>query len=62
MLLEKALQDYLTEHEINNCSEHTIQCQTRVLHRFLEWLKLEQNIVDSDDMRVSHLRGWISHL
>ncbi len=62
MNIERALQDYITEHEINNCSDHTIQGQSRVLNRFITWLKVEHGIVDTDDLRVTHLRGWMGHL
>lgn len=57
-----ALRDYITEHEISNCSDHTIKQQKRVLSWFIEWLGTEYNIHDTSQVRVIHMRGWAAHL
>ncbi|GCE17944.1 tyrosine-type recombinase/integrase [Dictyobacter kobayashii] len=62
MRLDIALKDYVTAHEIDNCSEHTIREQRRLLLAFLAWLRSEHNVTDTDDLRVTHLRGWIAYL
>src|SRR5690242_19927162 len=62
MLLEKAMKDFIEFHEIDNQSQYTIKNYRRYVGPFVEWLRLEHGVTDTDDLRVSHLRGWISHL
>src|SRR5947209_456065 len=62
MLLERAFKDFIEFHEIDNQSQYTIRNYRRYIGPFVEWLKVEHAITDTDDLRVVHLRGWLSHL
>ena len=62
MQLERAFRDFIEVHEIDNQSFYTIRNYRRYIGAFLKWLQSEHTIVDTDDLRVSHLRGWINHL
>src|SRR5947207_1320312 len=62
MKIELAIRDYLTEHEISNCSPDTIRHQRRVLNCFASWLAQECEVTDTDLLQITHLRGWVAHL
>ena len=62
MQLERAFKDFMEVHEIDNQSQFTLSNYRRYVGAFIEWLRLEQGITDTDDLRVSHLRGWVGYL
>ena len=61
MDIQQAIKDYLTFHEVENCSVHTLTNNRKQLKYFSAWLQ-EKGITDTDDIQLAHLRGWISHL
>ncbi len=62
MNIRTAINDYIETHKIENHSEWTIMHRLEHLTWFADWLESTYNITDTDDLRVVHLRGWISHL
>jgi integrase/recombinase XerD len=62
MLLVKAVKDFIEFHEVGNQSRYTIRNYRDCVGSFVEWLKSEHGVTDTDDLRVVHLRGWISYL
>lgn len=62
MRLERAFRDFIEFHEIDNQSQYTVRNYRRYVGSFVEWLKTEHEVTSTDDLRVAHLRGWISHL
>src|SRR5690242_4721685 len=61
MDIQQAIKDYITFHEVENCSAHTLTNNRRQLKYFSSWLQ-ENGITDTDDIQLTHLRGWISYL
>jgi site-specific recombinase XerD len=62
MNIRKAIQDYITVHEVDNDSRHTVRNYSKDLARFAGWLQAAHGIVDTDDLQLFHLRGWMSYL
>src|SRR5436853_1862856 len=62
MDIQKALHDFIQFHEIENQSQYTIRNYRRFVTPFVDWLRSEQAVLDTDDLTVIHLRGWMSHL
>src|SRR5260370_17133401 len=62
MDINQAVADYVTAHEIENFSADTIANTRRNLRYFVDWLQSEHNITDTDELQLTHLRGWINHL
>ncbi|HVB25847.1 MAG TPA: tyrosine-type recombinase/integrase [Ktedonobacteraceae bacterium] len=62
MNIQKALQDFITAHEVDNDSPHTIRNYRKDLELFLSWLQSAHKVVDTDDLQLVHLRGWVSYL
>jgi len=62
MLLTKALKDFLEFHRIDNQSEYTLRNYRLYVGAFVEWLLLTHGVTDTDDLTVTHLRGWMSYL
>jgi len=59
--IKKAIQDYLSFHEMNRASLTTIQNYQAVLERFATWL-VAVDAVYVDQLSLSHLRAWVAHL
>ncbi len=57
----RALQDFLTFHEMNKDSARTIGNYQMILARFVEWLS-SVGIRYVDELSISHLRAWVGHL
>src|SRR5260370_2133730 len=57
-----AIQDFITVHEIENHSLYTIRNYRRHLENFRAWVQSVHGIVDTDEIQVAHLRGWVSYL
>ena len=59
--IEKAISDYLGYHEMNKDSKGTTLNYRVLLGRFAGWLS-SNDVVYVDQLSLSHLRAWISHL
>lgn len=62
MNIETAIQDFIMVHEIDNGSQYTIRDYRKVTGRFAAWLQTVHSIIDTDDIKLSHLRSWVSYL
>src|SRR5690348_5788257 len=60
--LKKAIEDFLTDRELNNHSEKTIRTYEQRLRYFKNWVESTHHIVFVDDLELIHLRGWIAYL
>ncbi|SRR6266487_11202 len=61
MDIKQAIRDYATAHRVNNDSADTLKNYRYTLSQFADWLA-SQGVVDTDDLRLNHLRGWIVYL
>lgn len=59
--IEKAVQDFLSFHELNKDSEGTIKNYRLLLGRFAKWLS-SVNVTYVDELSISLLRSWINYL
>src|SRR6266568_1863657 len=59
--IEKAMQEFLGFHEMNKDSGGTVENYRLLLRRFADWLS-SNNVVYVDELTLSHLRAWITHL
>lgn len=62
MKLQRAIEDFIVSRELDNCTPKTIMVYRQRLRYFSEWLLSVHDVVDVEDIQLSHLRGWISHL
>jgi site-specific recombinase XerD len=62
MDIQKAIQEFILAHEVDNCSPYTLRNCRLPLVRFAEWLQSEHGVTDTEGLQVIHLRGWMSHL
>jgi site-specific recombinase XerD len=62
MNIKKALHEFITAHEIDNDSSYTIRNYRMRIGAFIVWLEEAFTICDTDEVKLEHLRGWISHL
>jgi site-specific recombinase XerD len=61
MKFKQAARDYITSHRVNNDSGDTLKNYHYVLPRFVNWLAT-QGVVDTDELRLSHLREYVVYL
>lgn len=62
MKIQLAIQDHMTALEANNASVYTTSHRLAHLMWFADWLESIYSITDTDELRVVHLRAWITHL
>ncbi len=62
MNMQAAIDDYIVAHEIQNSSAYTIVNHRKHLGYFASWLLATHRITDTDELQLTHLRGWISYL
>ena len=62
MKLQAAIEDFIVSRELDNCTAKTIRVYRDRLRYFSDWLHSAHNIDEVEDIQLSHLRGWISHL
>lgn len=62
MDIRTAIQDYITAHEIQNSSTFTVVNHRKHLRYFADWLWSTHGISDTDEIQLTHLRGWMSYL
>ncbi len=61
MEIERAIKEFIEARQLDKCSIYTIRDYRRVLAHFSRWL-LEKGVTDTDDLQLSHLRGWMSDI
>jgi site-specific recombinase XerD len=59
--ISKAIQDFLGFHEMNKDSDETVDNYQVSLRRFAAWLS-SVGVTYVDELSLSHLRAWVSHL
>ena len=62
LTLQTAIEDFITDRELNNHSEKTIKTYKQRLRYFTTWLVSAHNVVLVKDLQLVHLGGWISYL
>src|SRR5258708_5563699 len=62
MNMQAAIDDYIVAHEIQNSSAYTIVNHRKHLGYFASWLLATHRITDTDELQLTHLRGWINYL
>jgi site-specific recombinase XerD len=62
LTLQKAIEDFITDRELNNFTAKTIRTYEQRLRYFTTWLESAHSIVLVEDLQLVHLRGWISYL
>lgn len=62
LTLQKAIEDFITDRELNNHSAKTIKTYQQRLRYFTNWLESAHGVVLVEDLQLVHLRGWISYL
>src|SRR5579871_1925908 len=62
LTLQKAVEDFITDRELNNHSAKTIRTYQQRLRYFMTWLESTHGVVLVEDLQLVHLRGWISYL
>ena len=61
MYLETMLDDYLLELKLRNCSQRTIKTVKNNNTLFFNWLKSETGIVEVEQVRKTHIKGYLRH-
>ena len=61
MYLETMLDDYLLELKLRNCSQRTIKTVKNNNTLFFNWLKTEAGIVDIENVRKTHIKGYLRY-
>ena len=61
MYLETMLDDYLLELKLRNCSQRTIKTVRNNNMLFFNWLKSETGIVEVEQVRKTHIKGYLRH-
>jgi hypothetical protein len=62
MDVQDAIDDFIMVHEIDNGSKYIMRDYRKVTGRFAAWLQAEQGITDTDAIKLTHLRFWVSYL
>lgn len=61
MQIRAAIQDHMMALEANNASSYTTSHRLAHLTWFADWLEATYNIADTGELRVMHLRAWVSY-
>jgi site-specific recombinase XerD len=62
MLIEVAIKNFMSAHKVENGSPATLHNLRFALFPFAAWLKATHGIVDTDDLRLEHLREWVVYM
>ncbi len=62
MLIDTAIKNFLSAHKVENCSQTTLRNIWFALSPFAGWVKATYGVIDTDDLRVDHLREWVVYL
>ncbi len=62
LTLEMAVEDFISDRELNNFTVKTIRTYRQRLRYFVTWLQSTHGIVNVDELQLAHLRGWINYL
>src|SRR6266478_4071927 len=61
LTLQKAVEDFITDRELNNYTRKTIRTYEQRLRYFTTWLESTHDVVLVEGLQLAHLRGWISY-
>ncbi len=62
MEIQTAIEDFITDRELNNYTAKTIRTYRQRLRYFSTWLQSVHGVTDTDVLELVHLRGWIAYL
>ncbi|HLI05354.1 MAG TPA: tyrosine-type recombinase/integrase [Ktedonobacteraceae bacterium] len=62
MEIQKAIQEFLELHELDNCSPKTIRTYEQRLRYFFTWLQSAHGVTEVEGLKLEHLRGWMAYL
>lgn len=62
MEIQKAIQEFLEVRELDNSSPKTLRTYEQRLRYFSTWLRAAHNVVDVEQLKLEHLRGWMAYL
>jgi len=62
LTLQKAVEDFIVDRELNNYTKKTIRTYEQRLRYFTTWLESTHGVVLVEGLQLAHLRGWISYL
>ena len=62
LTLQKAIEDFIIDRELNNNTAKTIRTYEQRLRYFTPWLESAHSVVLVVDLQLVHLRGWIGYL
>src|SRR5579884_1753131 len=62
MEIQKAIQEFLELHELDNCSPKTIRTYEQRLRYIFTWLQSAHGVTEVEGLKLEHLRGWMAYL
>jgi site-specific recombinase XerD len=62
MDIQKAISDFLEMRELDNCTSKTLRTYEQRLRYFSSWLCSAHGVVEVEQLRLEHLRGWMAYL
>ncbi len=62
MDIQKAISDFLEVRELDNCTPKTLRTYEQRLRYFSSWLRSAHGVVEVEQLRLEHLRGWMAYL
>lgn len=55
--LQNAIEEFITDRELNNYTEKTIRTYEQRLRYFTSWLEFNHDVLVVEDLQLVHLRG-----
>jgi site-specific recombinase XerD len=62
MHIQQAIREFLEVRELDNCTPKTLRTYEQRLRYFSTWLQSAHNVVDVEQIKLEHLRGWMAYL
>jgi len=62
MEMQKAIQEFLELRELDNCTVKTLRTYEQRLRYFSTWLAAAHGVVEVEQLKLEHLRGWMAYL
>jgi site-specific recombinase XerD len=62
MDIQKAIGEFLEVRELDNCTPKTLRTYEQRLRYFSSWLRSAYGVVEVEQLRIEHLRGWMAYL
>src|SRR5579859_7249213 len=62
MEIQKAIHDFLEIRELDNNTPKTLRTYEQRLRYFSTWLRSAHSVVDVEELKLEHLRGWMAYL